>query len=104
MVVRPALLYGAECLPIKKTQTHRLMVAKMRMIQWMCGYNRFDRIRNVEIREKVGVAPIKDKMRETRLRRCISAPVRGVRRLPLRSIGEREDDRRLVGNRSLDVI
>ena len=38
------------------------------MICWMCGYNKLDRIRNVVIREKVGVAPMEDKMRETRLR------------------------------------
>ena len=59
------------------------MVADMRTIRWMCGYNRLDRIRNVVIRKKVGVAPIEDKMRETRLRwfghimrRCINALVR----------------------------
>ena len=40
MVVRLALLYGAECWPIKKTQVQRLMVVEMRMIRWMCGYTR----------------------------------------------------------------
>ena len=68
MVVRPALLYGAECWPIKKTQVQRMMVAEMRMIRWMCGYTRLDRIRNVVIRERVGVAPLEDTLRETRLR------------------------------------
>ena len=34
----------------------------------MCEYTRLDRIRNEVIREKVGVASIEDKMRETRLR------------------------------------
>jgi len=33
MVVRPALLYGVECWPIKKTQVQRMMVAEMRMIR-----------------------------------------------------------------------
>ena len=49
----------------------------------MCGYTRLDRIRNVVIRERVGVAPLEDKLRETRLRwfghvkrRSVSAPVR----------------------------
>ena len=79
----PALLYGAECWPIKKTQVQRLMVAEMRMIRWMCGYTKMDRIRNVVVRERVRVAPLEDKMRETRLRwfghikkRSVSAPVR----------------------------
>ena len=38
MVVRPAILYGSKCWPIKNTQVQRLMVAEMRMIRWMCGY------------------------------------------------------------------
>jgi len=44
------------------------MVAEMRMIWWMCGYTRLDRLQNVVINEKVGVAPLEEKMRETRLR------------------------------------
>ena len=81
MVVHPTLLYGAECWSIK-TQVQRLMVAEMRVIRWMCGYTRLDRIRNVVIRERVGVAPLEDELRETRLRcfghvkRSVSASVR----------------------------
>jgi len=67
-VVRPALLYGTECWAIKKTQVQRLMVTDMRMIRWICGYSRLDRTRNVVFRKRVSVAPIEDKMRETRLR------------------------------------
>jgi len=49
----------------------------------MCGYTRLDRIRNIVIRERVVVAALEDKMRETRLRwfghvkrRSVSASVR----------------------------
>ena len=59
------------------------MVAKMRMIRWMCGFTRIDRIRNGVIRDLAKVAPIEDEMRETRLRwfghvkrRSVEAPVR----------------------------
>jgi len=52
MVFRPALLYEAECWPIKKSQVQRMGVAKMRMIHWMCGHTRSNRIRNVVIRGK----------------------------------------------------
>jgi len=31
---------------------------KVRMIQWMCGYIRLDRIRNMVIKEKAELAPI----------------------------------------------
>ena len=59
------------------------MVAEMRMVRWMCGHTRLDRIRNEVVRNKVGVANIGDKLRESRLRwfghvqrRHQSAPVR----------------------------
>jgi len=58
------------------------------MIRWMCGYTRIDRIRNGVIRDIVKVAPIGDKMRETRLRwfghvkrRSVDAPVRRCERI-----------------------
>ena len=38
------------------------------MIRWMCGFTRIDRIKNAVIRSLAKVAPIEDKMRETRLR------------------------------------
>ena len=88
MVVRPVILYGSECWPTKKTQVQRLMVAEMRMIRWMCGHTRRDRIRNEVIRDLVNVAPIVDKMRETRLRwfghvkrRNVDGPVRSCERI-----------------------
>ena len=39
----------------------------MRMIRWMCGFTRIDRIRNGVIRNLAKVAPIEDKMIEMRL-------------------------------------
>ena len=65
IIVRPALLYKVKCWPIKKTQVQKLMIVETRMIRLMCGYTKLDTIRNVTIREKVGVVPIEDKMRET---------------------------------------
>ncbi|XP_070019320.1 uncharacterized protein [Nicotiana sylvestris] len=66
----------------------------MRMLRWMCGHTRLDRIRNEVIRDKVGVAPVEAKMREARLkwfghvkRRRTDASVRRCERLALR--GER---------------
>ena len=68
MVVRPAMLYGFECWPIKKTQVQRLMVAEMRMIRWMCDYIEMDRISNGVIRDLVKVAPIEDKLSRIKLK------------------------------------
>jgi len=40
----------------------------MRMIRWICGHTRLDKIRNEVITGKIGVASIESKMREVRLR------------------------------------
>ncbi|KAG5619034.1 hypothetical protein H5410_018858 [Solanum commersonii] len=68
VVVRPALLYGAECWPVKNAHVQKMHVAEMRMLRWMCGHTRSDKIRNEIIREKVGVASVVDKLRKARLR------------------------------------
>ena len=88
MVVRPALLYGEECWPIKRSHIQRMRVVKMRMIRWICGYTRLDRIRNEVIRDKIGVTSIENKIREARLRwfghirrRNMDAPVRRCERI-----------------------
>ncbi|KAD2223651.1 hypothetical protein E3N88_41617 [Mikania micrantha] len=40
------MMYGTNCWPIKKNQTRKLVTAEMRMLRWMCGRTRLDRIRN----------------------------------------------------------
>ena len=68
MVVRPTLLYGAECWPTKKSHLQRMKVAEIRMIRWICGHTRLDKISTEVIRGKLGMASIEDKIREARLR------------------------------------
>ncbi|XP_070007374.1 uncharacterized protein [Nicotiana sylvestris] len=65
-----------------------MKVAEMKMLRWMCGHTRMDKIRNDDIQEKVHVAPINVKMREARLRwfkhvqrRSPDAPVKRCGRL-----------------------
>ncbi|KAL6588053.1 hypothetical protein OROMI_001031 [Orobanche minor] len=81
--IRPALLYGTECWAVKQCHVQKMNVAEMRMLRWMCGHTKKDRLRNEVIREKVKVASIEDKMMENRLRwfghvrrRPVDAPVR----------------------------
>jgi hypothetical protein len=45
-----------------------MSVAEMRMLRWICGHTRKDRIRNDDIRDKLGVAPIQEKLVQYRLR------------------------------------
>ena len=37
MVVRPAMMYGAETWAVKNAQGKKLDVAEMRMLSWMSG-------------------------------------------------------------------
>ncbi|VDP40514.1 unnamed protein product [Heligmosomoides polygyrus] len=61
-------MYGAECWPATKEVETRLSVMVTKMLRWTAGVTRMDRIRNDAIRQKFGVAPIAEKMREARLR------------------------------------
>ncbi|KAF3664968.1 hypothetical protein FXO37_11240 [Capsicum annuum] len=46
VVVRPALLYGAEYWSVKKAHIQKMKVTEMRMLWWICGCTRKYRIRN----------------------------------------------------------
>ena len=48
-VVRPAMMYGAETWAVKKVHEKKLDVAEMRMLRWMSGVTKMDRIRNERI-------------------------------------------------------
>jgi hypothetical protein len=62
MEIRPSMLYGAECWPTKRRHVQQLGVVEMRMLRWICGHTRRDRVQNEDIRDRVGVAPIKEKL------------------------------------------
>ena len=49
-VVRPAMMYRAETWAVKKAQEKKLDVAEMRMLRWMSGVTKLDRIRNERIK------------------------------------------------------
>jgi hypothetical protein len=84
--IRPAMLYRAECWPTKRRHIQQLSVVEMRMLCWICGHTRLDRVRNDDIHNRLGVAPIKEKLIQHRLRlfghvhrRPLEAPVhRGI--------------------------
>ncbi|XP_070050962.1 uncharacterized protein [Nicotiana tomentosiformis] len=78
-----------EELEVKSSHVQKMKVAEM----IMCRYTRLDRIGNEVIRDKVGVAPIEDKMREERLiwfghvrRRSTDTPVRRCEGLKLEGL------------------
>ncbi|XP_070039302.1 uncharacterized protein [Nicotiana tomentosiformis] len=83
----------AECWLVKIAHVQKMKVAEMRMLRWMCGHTMLDKIRNEVIRDKVGVTPIEDKMREAWFRwfghfrkMSTDVPVRRCERLTLEGL------------------
>jgi hypothetical protein len=66
--IRSAILYGAECWPTKRRHVQQLSIAEMRMLRWFYGHTRRDRARNDDIRDRVGMALIEEKLIQHRLR------------------------------------
>ena len=66
-VVRPAMTYAAETWPIKKKLEKKMDVAEMRMLRWMVGITRRDKIRNELVRGTVKVTEVSRKVQEKRL-------------------------------------
>ena len=62
------MLYGAKCCPTKIRHVQQLSVAEMRMLRWICGHTRMDRVRNGDIRDRLEVAPIEEKLVQHQLR------------------------------------
>ena len=67
IAIRPSLLYGIECGAIKR-YVQNMSVAEMLMLRWMYGNTRRDKVRNEDIRTKIGIVSIEEKMKENRLR------------------------------------
>ncbi|KAG5619924.1 hypothetical protein H5410_005142 [Solanum commersonii] len=73
VVVRPALLYGAECWPVKNSHVQKMHVMEMRMLRWMCGHTRSDKIRNE-------FGHVRRRCADTSVRRCEGLAIEGTRR------------------------
>ena len=67
-VVRPVMLYGAETWSTRVKEVRLLEKTEMRMLRWIMGVSLRDRIRSEDIRAKLGVVNITEKLKEMRLR------------------------------------
>jgi hypothetical protein len=54
--------------PGKRRHVQQLSVAEMHMVRWICGHTRRDQVRNDDICERLGVAPVEEKLVQHRLR------------------------------------
>ena len=48
------MLYRTECWAIKRYHAQKMSVAEMRILRWMYGNTRRDKVRNENIRTKIG--------------------------------------------------
>ena len=65
------LVYGcSRSWAVKKAQENELDVAEIRMLRWMSGVTKLDRIRNERIRGTTKVGEISKKVPESRLKWC----------------------------------
>ena len=67
-VVRPAMLYGMETIPLNKSMVKKMDVAEMKMLRWEIGLTRREKIRNEVVRGKLRVREVSEKAKENRLR------------------------------------
>jgi hypothetical protein len=65
---QPYMGLSVGLLSTKRRYIQQLSVAEMRMLRWICGHTRLDRVRNDDIRNRLGVAPIEEKLIQHRLR------------------------------------
>ena len=61
-------MYGAETWTTREKELRLLGKTEMKMSRWIMGITLRDHKRNVDIRKKLGVIDIREKVKETRLR------------------------------------
>jgi len=66
--VRSAMIYGSETWAIKADQEARFERTEMRMVRWMCGVSLRDKKSSAELRLQIGIEPINDVVRRSKLR------------------------------------
>ena len=94
-------LYGTECWVMKRYHAQKMSAVEMRSIRWMCGNTRRDKVRNDDIRTKIGIVSIKENVRENCLwwfghvrRTPTDAPVLRVECIKLGQVKKHRGDRR----------
>ena len=66
-MVRPAMLYGMETVPLTAGLENRMDTAEMRMLRWSLAVTRRDMLRNEVVRDRLKVGVLSQKIKESRL-------------------------------------
>ncbi len=67
-ILKPILLYGAECWTLTTKLESKIQAAEMRVLRIIKGVTRRDKMRNVQIREELEVTPLLEDVDRARLR------------------------------------
>ncbi len=67
-MVRSATLYGSETWAMNAEQEAKFERTKTRMIRWMSGVSLREKKTSVELRARMGLKPVREVVRENRLR------------------------------------
>ena len=67
-IVKPTMLYKMETVAVTERQVKKMEVAEIKMLRWVLGVTRRDKVRNRHIRGTAKMAKLGDKMRGLRLR------------------------------------
>jgi hypothetical protein len=66
--IPPTLLYGCECWPVTKEQTHKLNVVHMRFLRKILGVNIRHKLQNEDIAARCGIQQVPDLLSLARMR------------------------------------
>ena len=64
MIVRLAMLFGMDTVPVTSPHVNTLEVAEMKMGRWACCHTLIDHVRNDDIRERLKVENITERYRK----------------------------------------
>ena len=67
-MVRPTMLYEMETIAVTKSQEKQMERVEMEMLSFSLRGTRRNRLRNEEVRRRMKVEKLSDKLREARLR------------------------------------
>jgi hypothetical protein len=62
----PVFLYDSETWTMRKRDWNRIQAAEMKYLRTVRGCTRLDQIRNEDIRHKLGISPLREKITEYR--------------------------------------
>ena len=68
IVILPTIHYGTKCQVVKKQYIHKMSLAKIKLLRWINRNTRNNRIRNMEICLRQGLAVVDENIRKSDLR------------------------------------